>query len=160
MSLILINWGFIMGYRNNWPTYVQEKKKPSKGITETVVSTANICVGVKPTHELEEVFAVISAKEDEVIKKKMAYRQLPIDQLLNQLISFQRSKDRAFSCQAKKASIELALERKRLSNMKEKLLYEVRRGRMTRETVESKMRVENRKALSFFLARWANIFEV
>lgn len=150
-----------MEYRNSWPTYVQEKRKPVKGITETVVSTADTCTGGKS----EGVYGYVSyvaylAEVDEVRKKKMSMRQLPIDQLLNQLISFQRSKDRAFSCQAKKASIELALERKRLSNMKEKLLYEVRKGRMTREAVESKMRVENRKAISLFLARWVNLFEV
>ena len=149
-----------MEYKNNWPTYVQEKHKPIKGIAETVVSTANICVGVKPTHELDDFFSVISARIDEVRKEKIAMRNLPIDDVLKQLISFQRSKDRAFSCQAKKASIELVKERARLSDMKGRLLYEVERGCMTRTAVESKMRVENRKALSFFLARWANIFEV
>lgn len=149
-----------MEYRNKWPEYIQEKRKPVKGVTETVVSTANVCVGVKPTHELEDIFSVISAKVDEVRKEKIAMRNLPIDEVLKQLISFQRSKDRAFSCQARKAAIELAKERNRLSGMKEYLLYEVRKGRMTREAVESKMRVENRKAISLFLARWASIFEV
>ena len=150
-----------MEYKNNWPVYVQEKRKPVKGIAETVVSTADICTGGKT----EGVYGYVSyvaylAEVDEVRKKKMSMRQLPLDDILKQLIVFQASKDRAFSCRAKKASIELALERKRLSNMKEKLLYEVRRGRMAREEVESKMRIENRKAISVFLARWVSIFEV
>ena len=150
-----------MEYKNNWPTYLQEKVKPVKGVTETVVSTADTCTGGKS----EGVYGYVSyvaylAEVDEVRKKKMSMRQLPLDDILKQLIVFQASKDRAFSCRAKKASIELALERKRLSNMKEKLLNEVFQGRMTREAVEAKMRVENRKAISFFLAKWANIFEV
>lgn len=150
-----------MEYKNNWPTYVQEKRKPVKGIAETVVSTADICTGGKS----EGVYGYVSyvaylAEVDEVRKKKISMRKLPLDDILKQLIVFQASKDRAFSCRAKKASMELALERKRLSKMKVSLMNEFSRGRMTREAVESKMRVENRKAISTFLLRWENLFEV
>lgn len=150
-----------MEYKNNWPEYIQEKVKPVKGVTETVVSTADTCTGGKS----EGVYGYVSyvaylAEVDEVRKKKMSMRQLPLDDILKQLIVFQASKDRAFSCRAKKASIELALERKRLSKCKVNLTYEVRRGRMTREAVEAKMRIENRKAISLFLSRWSSLFEV
>lgn len=146
-----------MGYRNIWPEYIQEKKKPVKGTSESIVSS-DVCVGGKTECDLYKSYIIHSAEVDEVRKKKMAMRQLPIDDILQQLIKFQASKDVSFSCRAKKASMELALERKRLSKMKVNLMNEFSRGRMTRETVESKMRVENRKAISTFLLRWENLF--
>lgn len=148
-----------MEYKNNWPTYVQEKVKPVMGVAETLVSS-DVCVGGKTESKLYTAFITLCAKNEEVRKKKIAMRNLPIDDILQQLIKFQVSKDVSFSCRAKKASMELAKERARLSKMKTYLTYEVRRGRMTREAVEAKMRVENRKAISTFLARWENLFEV
>lgn len=148
-----------MEYKNNWPTYLQERVKPVKGVAEAMVSS-EVCVGVKPTNELDGFFAVVSAKVDEVRKRKLAVRQLPLDSILQQLIKFQSSKDVSFSGRAKKASIELAKERSRLSCLKEKLMYEARRGRMTREVVKAKMKTENRKAISTFLLRWESLFEV
>lgn len=148
-----------MEYRNKWPEYIQEKAKAVKGTSETIVSS-DVCTGGKTECDLYVSFIIHTAEVDEVRKKKIALRNLPIDNILQQLIKFQSSKDFAFSCSAKKASMELALERKRLSKMKVSLINDVRRGRMTREAVESKMRIENRKAISTFLARWSSIFEV
>lgn len=136
-----------MEYRNSWPTYVQEKRKPVKGITETVVST-NVCAGGVVVAEVSKLEIAQAIAE---CNKKKKQKVLPLDIVMNKLIVLQRSTNLNLACTARKAACELAGIRKTLA-FKCSLLK--KQGLDT-----SIMAVENRKALSLFKMRWASLLE-
>lgn len=145
-----------MEYRNNWPTYLQEKKSPAKGLAES--GSSGVCVGKANKTEFD--FGLVEFKtKAEIIKKKAVEKSSrSIDQIMRQLIELQKSADVTYSCRARKAAIELASERRRLSSTCNYLQYEVSKKRLTPVEFKRRMSVENRKAISLFLARWSYLF--
>lgn len=146
-----------MEYKNNWPTYLQEKKSPAKGLFEG--NSSGICVGKANKQQI--CFGLQSLAEAEVKKKRLVENsKLTIDVILRQLIGFQKSADLTFSCRARKATLELVKERKRLSNLVNRLMHKAHSGLIALDKAKKIIASENKIAISTFLTRWANLFEV
>ena len=135
-----------MEYRNNWPVYTQEKVKPVKGTSETLVSSG-VCVGGSSDSGVTKLDVALARAE---CNRKAKPKVLPLDVLMGKLISLQHSSDQNKACMARKAAAELAAVRKRLA-FKCSLLK--KQGKDTHIV----MAIENRKALASFKARWANL---
>ena len=71
-----------MEYKNNWPTYLQEKKSPAKGLAESGYS--GVCVGKANKTEFD--FGLEFKTKAEIIKKKAVENQR-LSGLLVELLS-------------------------------------------------------------------------
>lgn len=136
-----------MEYKNNWPVYVQ-KDKPVKGLA-VVGSISGTCVGGSSDSTVNKLDVALARAECNRKSKQKA--ALPLDIVMNKLISMQRSSDLNLACRARKAAAELANVRKNLA-FKCTLLK-----KSCEKDASLIMAIENRKALASFKLRWANL---
>lgn len=137
-----------MEYKNNWPTYVQEKKK--KPVRSTVVEpSSEVCVGGINVTEVSKLDIALAVAETNRIKKQQE-KSLPLDIVMNKLIVLQRSTNLNLACRARKAACELAGIRKTLA---------FKCSLLKKKGLDNVIAVENRKALALFKARWESLLE-